>query len=182
MRKHQQKQVLELIQTLREAAAEIRRFFVDKDFPSVMSLLGDCQDVAISIGEYIENIEGEGTKTVTLLEDFCEDLYQISTQLETVETSSIKKLDKSLITIENCVKKELSNSMCQCHFLKVGSCSSSPNIFNFVWNFQVHYLIHSTRWCTWLRHCATSRKVAGLIPDGVIFIDIIVPETLWPSG
>ena len=24
-----------------------------------------------------------------------------------------------------------------------------------------------TRWCSWLRHCATSRKVAGSIPDGV---------------
>ena len=24
------------------------------------------------------------------------------------------------------------------------------------------------RWPSWLRHCATSRKVAGSIPDGVI--------------
>jgi hypothetical protein len=32
-------------------------------------------------------------------------------------------------------------------------------------------------------HCATSRKVAGSIPDGVIgffSIDIILPATLWP--
>ena len=27
-----------------------------------------------------------------------------------------------------------------------------------------------TRWCSWLRHCNTSRKVAGSIPDGVIEI------------
>jgi len=27
-----------------------------------------------------------------------------------------------------------------------------------------------TRWCSWLRHCFTSRKVAGSIPDGVIGI------------
>ena len=27
-----------------------------------------------------------------------------------------------------------------------------------------------TRWQSWLRHCTTSRKVAGLIPDGVIRI------------
>ena len=27
-----------------------------------------------------------------------------------------------------------------------------------------------SRWISWLRHCATSRKVAGLIPDGVIGI------------
>ena len=32
-----------------------------------------------------------------------------------------------------------------------------------------------TRWRSWLRHYATSRKVAGSIPDGVIgiFIDIL---------
>jgi len=28
-----------------------------------------------------------------------------------------------------------------------------------------------------LRHCATRRKVAGSIPDGVIGIDIILPDT-----
>jgi hypothetical protein len=27
--------------------------------------------------------------------------------------------------------------------------------------------VGGTRWRSWLRHCATSRKVAGLIPDGV---------------
>ena len=39
-------------------------------------------------------------------------------------------------------------------------------------------------WCSWLRHCATNRKVAGLIPDGVLefFIYIIRPATLWPWG
>jgi len=35
-----------------------------------------------------------------------------------------------------------------------------------------------------LRHCATSRKVAGSILDGVIgfFIGIILPTALWPWG
>ena len=30
--------------------------------------------------------------------------------------------------------------------------------------------MRGTRWRSWLRHCATSRKVAGSIPDGVIEI------------
>jgi len=32
------------------------------------------------------------------------------------------------------------------------------------------------------RHYATSRKVAGSIPDGVMkfFVDIILPAALWP--
>ena len=33
---------------------------------------------------------------------------------------------------------------------------------------------------SWLRHCATSRKVEGSIPDGVI--DIILSVALWPWG
>ena len=31
-------------------------------------------------------------------------------------------------------------------------------------------LLWGTRYCVWLRHCATSRKVAGTIPDAVIGI------------
>jgi hypothetical protein len=37
-----------------------------------------------------------------------------------------------------------------------------------------------TRWRSWLRHCAISRKVEGSIPDGVI--DIILSVALWPLG
>ena len=31
-------------------------------------------------------------------------------------------------------------------------------------------VVEGTRWRSWLRPCATSRKVAGSIPDGVIAI------------
>jgi hypothetical protein len=30
-----------------------------------------------------------------------------------------------------------------------------------------HMEVGATRWPSWLRHCATSGKVAGSIPDGV---------------
>jgi hypothetical protein len=30
------------------------------------------------------------------------------------------------------------------------------------------FLLRGTLWRSWLRHCASSRKVAGSIPDGVI--------------
>jgi hypothetical protein len=41
------------------------------------------------------------------------------------------------------------------------------------------------RWCSWLRHCATRRKVAGSIRGGVIGIfhsHITLPASLWPRG
>jgi len=38
------------------------------------------------------------------------------------------------------------------------------------------------RWLSWSRHCATSRKVAGLFSDGVIriFHRLSLSATLWP--
>ena len=33
-------------------------------------------------------------------------------------------------------------------------------------NIKLQNVIGGTPWCSWLRHCATSRKVAGSIPDG----------------
>ena len=34
--------------------------------------------------------------------------------------------------------------------------------------FAVLFILYcSTQWRSWLRHCATSRKIAGSIPDGV---------------
>ena len=35
-----------------------------------------------------------------------------------------------------------------------------------------------TRWRSWLRHCATSRKVAGSIPDGLT--GIFQRQSFWP--
>jgi hypothetical protein len=37
-------------------------------------------------------------------------------------------------------------------------------------NILVTIFIGGTQWRSWLRHCATSRKVTGSIPDGVIGI------------
>ena len=37
-------------------------------------------------------------------------------------------------------------------------------------NRQLLYLASGTRWRNWSRHCVTSRKVAGSIPDGVVGI------------
>ena len=37
-------------------------------------------------------------------------------------------------------------------------------------SYYYKHMVWSTRWRSWLRYCATSRKVAGSIPDGVIEI------------
>jgi len=40
--------------------------------------------------------------------------------------------------------------------------------WNLPYSLQYKAISHPRRWRSWLRHCATSRKVAGSIPDGVI--------------
>jgi len=73
--------------------------------------------------------------------------------------------------------READNSPPSCAEVKNewNSTSASPikiwhEIFGDVdWNFKlVHRLYGGTRCCSWLRHGATSRKVAGSNPDGVI--------------
>ena len=79
MRKRQQKQILELIETLREAQSA--------------GMYADAQECALIIGEFIENLEGEGTKTVELLEEYYETLYKVS--IEQDDTVLKKKTVKN---------------------------------------------------------------------------------------
>ncbi len=118
MRKFQQKKVLELIQTLHEATAEIGRLISQNDFTSVLQVLSGCQEFALSIGTFIESIEGEGTKTVSLLEEYCKDLYDASIALEGGEmiVRFVTILQAKVIQIENSVHHELMPSKIEVAF------------------------------------------------------------------
>lgn len=103
MRKQQQKQLLDIIETIYEANAEIKSFFLRRELSAVLQLLGDCQDGVVQIGEFIETLEGEGTKTVTLLEEYYESLYNFGERLETIDAGFVECLQK----IENYIRREL---------------------------------------------------------------------------
>jgi len=102
MRKVQQIRILELLETLKEAHSELRR----QSAPEVViNLLSDCQNFALRIGQYIEEIEGEGTQTVALLEEYCELVYHASTDIGTM--NYVKELQGQVYKIENSVRSEL---------------------------------------------------------------------------
>ncbi len=119
MRKHQQKQVLELIKTLNEAYAEIKRLFSRREFAAVLQLLSDCQDFVVQIGSYIKSVEDEGTQTVALLEECHEALYQIGSKINegNPDGNLIKRLRERFLKIEGSVHSELKPNKIEVVFL-----------------------------------------------------------------
>jgi len=110
MRKYQQKQLLEIIHTLREAHAEIKKFFSGKKSHSVLGLISDCQESAVRIGNFIAQLQGEGTKAVQHLAEYCQLLYQLSLETGSPEAGAglIKQLSKKLYEIESSITTDLS--------------------------------------------------------------------------
>ncbi|HHV10475.1 MAG TPA: hypothetical protein GXX75_09395 [Clostridiales bacterium] len=85
MRKYKKKELLEIIKTLLQENDAIRTYIQREEEGSIVETLIECQRVGIQIGEKIEEAEGEGTRTVTLLEQYCEMIYQLSMSLENKE-------------------------------------------------------------------------------------------------
>jgi hypothetical protein len=119
MRKYQQKQLLELINTLGEVHVEIRRLLTARETQDVIGLLSDCQGSAAQIGEFIEQLEGEGTKTVSFLEEYCELLYQISVAISGQDNDDVffGHLQGQLVKIENSIRNDLKPNRFEMVFL-----------------------------------------------------------------
>ncbi len=98
MRKFQQAQILELIQTLKEAQAG--------------GLYADCQDVALYLIEIIDSAEGEGTHTAKLFRDYYEQLYRVS-----AGEADKSLLRKQLFKLESSVRTELKPNRIEAVFL-----------------------------------------------------------------
>ncbi len=88
MRKRHQRQILELLETIREAQSE--------------RLYEDCQSGALRIGQFIEELEGEGTNAVSLLETYCDLLYKAYDG-----KINDRPLNRQLNKIESSIKYEL---------------------------------------------------------------------------
>lgn len=119
MRKYQQKQILELVKTLDEVHTEIKRLHSRGESASIIQLLADCQDFATHVGNYIEQLEGEGTRTVSYLEEYCQLLYQASLEINNadIKDNFVKRLQKQVIKVENNIMDELKPNKVEILFL-----------------------------------------------------------------
>ena len=64
MRRFQKQQMLNIIADLHIAHQQSRDALLKKEYESIRVSLGDFQQVAIRLGETIEQLEGEGTAAV----------------------------------------------------------------------------------------------------------------------
>ena len=100
MRIAQKKQAEEFVELLGQAHEEIRNAIEKKNISAAMSLLADCQDGAIALGDLIENAEGERAATIPLLESYCELVYGIHQSLGAeMEGAAPVRADKTYKTL-----------------------------------------------------------------------------------
>lgn len=111
MRKHQKEAINNFLNTLSQAQNEIQTAIEKKNIPSALALLEQCQQGAIELGTFIEREEGEGFSTITLLEEYCEQIYQIYEELSHTPAPTpqkIKKiLQKKLAQLQNSVNTDI---------------------------------------------------------------------------
>lgn len=104
MRKFQKQQILDVIQSLHILHGQIRDRLNGKDYGTVQNALADCQEAAIQIGEAIEQIEGTETQAVAYLEQYCENIYQLSVRMQEISAQkAYKLLESNLVKAQNTI-------------------------------------------------------------------------------
>ena len=110
MRNMQKQEVMGLIDSLHQAHEEIKGALAQNNPSLAQNMLAECQEFAISLGESIEALEGEGHATVSCVEEYCEELFRIHGELtdgQVSENKIYKRLKKQLVKVENSAKNDI---------------------------------------------------------------------------
>ncbi len=119
MRRVEQRRILELLQTLTEANAEMEQLFSRGETAPLVGVLADSQNFAVQVGEYIERIAGSQAPAVALLEEYCEALYALSLEINAggAKANFAKRLQKILVRVESSVRVQLKPDRIEVAFL-----------------------------------------------------------------
>lgn len=104
------REILSVVKLFADMHEEIRKRIWAKEYQSAVKLLIECQQNAIDIGNIIESIEGEGTEAVKLLENYCEQVYQISIDIDSREVDIDElndTLDKIILDLSTNYKEKI---------------------------------------------------------------------------
>lgn len=105
MRRFQKQQIQDIVTCLYDMHQEAVKKLKKKQYQAVQQYFNDCQEAAIQVGEAIEQIVGMGTEAVTCLEEYCEELYQVSTQMESMLPQEAgRQLKEILDRVDHAIK------------------------------------------------------------------------------
>lgn len=109
MRLVRKREILNFIDGLRQAHGEITEALRKRELASVQTMLAECQEFAVDLGNAIEETEGEDCVTVSYVEEYCETLFRVFEEINTAynENKIYKTLNKGLLRVENSVKNDI---------------------------------------------------------------------------
>jgi len=108
------KKLFSMLETLDEATTIIGDLALDADKSESINLLADCQDCAIAIGEQIDKIYAGASESIKALEEYCEQIYELSQTEESDDHKQMKDcnaLQKQISIIRECMEEEIDDRL-----------------------------------------------------------------------
>lgn len=93
MERFRKKDILRLISTMMDANESVAKALPTAP-ENLTDVFAQCQEAAIQIGEYLETFGDQYRSMVTVLEDYCEKIYQMS--IAASDTNACRKLSKKV--------------------------------------------------------------------------------------
>lgn len=111
MRKVQKKQTEKLLCLVGQMHEEIRKELEAGRTDAAAGCLGQCQETALWLGELIEQSEGKGHVTISLLEEYCELVYQLYEEIRQGQGIRVQKAYEKLMEALNQIKNSVKNEI-----------------------------------------------------------------------
>ncbi|WP_333650836.1 hypothetical protein [Lacrimispora sp.] len=119
MKKYKKKEILDIIGVLKDTNENIRKKGNGVTQEDIIDILSQCQETAIVLGNYFETFGKITVSLIKVLENYCEDIYQMSIELsDDCQFQKLsKKIKKQLIQLYNKVRDEFSDDKKEIVFL-----------------------------------------------------------------
>ena len=103
MKRYKKQEMIQSINMLKKANDSVVKALSKAQQSGLEEVMMQCQDAAILLGTYLETLGEGGISLVHILEEYCENIYQMSQSLqdESICRKISKKIQKQLIQVEN---------------------------------------------------------------------------------
>lgn len=103
------RQLIEILNTLKEANKLLENLFESAQETEAVNLLAGCQNCAITMGNKIEAVYGTGTASVHALEEYCEIIFQLSQNIQNQSEclQIYERMKEQLLLVEENMEQEI---------------------------------------------------------------------------